>query len=49
MENKYLILKVPSAVNPNETNYLINVDHPDVDKIKIKKTYPFEIDNRLIE
>ncbi len=49
MENKYLILKVPSAVNPNETNYLINVDHSDADKIKIIKTYPFEIDNRLIK
>lgn len=49
MENKHLILKVPSAVNPNETNYLINVDHTDADKIKIIKTYPFEIDFRLIK
>ncbi len=49
MENKYLILKVPSAVNPIETNYLINLDHPDADKIKIRKTYPFEIDNRLVK
>ena len=49
MENKYLILKVPSAVNPNEANYLINIDHTDANKIKIKKTYPFEIDNRLMK
>ncbi|MGY5851898.1 RES family NAD+ phosphorylase [Salegentibacter sp. F14] len=49
IENKYLILKVPSAVNPYETNFLINVGHPDIDKIKILKSYPFEIDNRLIK
>ncbi|MBZ9729905.1 RES domain-containing protein [Salegentibacter sp. JZCK2] len=49
LENKYLVLRVPSAVNPNETNYLINVDHPDDSKIKIRKTYPFEVDERLIK
>lgn len=47
--NKDLILQAPSAVNPNETNFLINVDHPDAGKIKIRKIYPFEIDERLIE
>lgn len=49
MENKYLILLVPSAVNPNEMNYIINGDHPDAGKIKIRKNYPFEIDDRLIK
>ncbi|SKB39448.1 RES domain-containing protein [Salegentibacter holothuriorum] len=49
MANKYLILQVPSAVNPNEMNFLINVDHPDSGKIKIRKNYPFEIDDRLIK
>jgi RES domain-containing protein len=49
MVNKYLILQVPSAVNPNETNYLINVDHPDVGEIKIRKTYSFEIDERFVK
>lgn len=48
-DNKYLVLQVPSAVNPNEMNYLINVDHPDANTIKIRKTYPFEIDERLME
>jgi RES domain-containing protein len=47
MEDKFLILQVPSAVNPNEVNYLINVLHQDFDKIQVKKVYPFEIDDRL--
>lgn len=49
LRNKYLILQVPSAVNPNETNYIINVSHQDFDKIAIKKVYPFKIDGRLIK
>lgn len=49
IKNKYLILQVPSAVNPNEMNYLINVEHRDFAKIKIRKVYPFEIDDRLIK
>ena len=47
--NKDLILQVPSAVNPNEKNFLINVDHPDVGEIKMRKTYSFEIDERLMK
>ncbi|MCM4156894.1 RES domain-containing protein [Gramella sp. AN32] len=49
IQNKHLILQVPSAVNPNEMNYLINVAHPYIDKIKLKKTYPFKIDDRLLK
>lgn len=49
VQNKYLILQVPSAVNPNEMNYLINVAHPDFEKIKLIKTYPFKIDDRLLK
>ena len=48
IQNKLLILQVPSAVNPNEMNYLINVAHPGFNKIKLKKTYPFKIDDRLL-
>ncbi|MBT8180321.1 MAG: RES family NAD+ phosphorylase [Eudoraea sp.] len=44
---KHLILQVPSAVNPTEVNYLLNVQHPLIKKIKIKKTYPISIDERL--
>ncbi|WP_373055833.1 RES family NAD+ phosphorylase [Zunongwangia sp. H14] len=48
-QNEYLILELPSAVNPNEMNYLINVHHPDADKIKIRKTTRFVIDDRLVK
>lgn len=47
MENKFLTLKVPSAVNPNESNYIINVGHPDFDKVLMTKTYPIFLDDRL--
>jgi RES domain-containing protein len=46
-EGKLFILEVPSAVNPTEVNYLINVKHPSLKKVKIKKTYPVTIDERL--
>jgi RES domain-containing protein len=46
-ENKYLLLEVPSSVNPNEMNYLINVDHKDFSKLKILRSYLFKVDNRL--
>lgn len=47
--NKTLILTVPSAVNVHEVNHLINPRHPEVTMVKIIKTYPFEIDVRIIE
>lgn len=40
-------LQIPSAVNPMESNYLINVKHPLIEKIKIKEVTPFRMDNRL--
>lgn len=48
-QNRYLILKVPSAINPAEYNYLINPRHKDFGKIKIVSTQPIEIDRRLIK
>ncbi|HET8855646.1 MAG TPA: RES domain-containing protein [Salinimicrobium sp.] len=48
-ENKNLVFQVPSAVNPNETNFLINVAHQDFHKIQIKKIYPFTFDDRLVK
>lgn len=44
---KSAILKVPSAVTPGETNYLLNPDHPDFKKITFGKMKAFEIDRRL--
>jgi len=46
-ENKYLVMKVPSAVVPGDSNYLINPRHPDFEKIKIIKTEPYEFDERF--
>ncbi|MEM7548488.1 MAG: RES family NAD+ phosphorylase [Bacteroidota bacterium] len=47
---KNYILMVPSAVVPNEFNYLINPQHSDHTKTKtVKKTDPFELDSRLFQ
>lgn len=46
-ENSYLALEIPSAVNPNEMNYLINVIHPLFKKVKIVKSYLFLVEDRF--
>ena len=43
----FCTLQIPSAVNPMESNCLINVKHPLMEKIKIKEVTPFRIDHRL--
>ncbi|MGH8291295.1 MAG: RES family NAD+ phosphorylase [Steroidobacteraceae bacterium] len=40
-------LKVPSAIVPEESNYLLNPAHPDFDKLTIGAAEPFNIDRRL--
>ncbi|TWR25854.1 RES domain-containing protein [Mucilaginibacter pallidiroseus] len=47
-ETKYLMMKVPSAVVPQEYNYLLNPWHPDIKKAVIIKTSPFSFDDRLL-
>lgn len=48
-EQKTLLLKVPSAVLPRESNYIINTRHPDfATKIKIKDTEQFIWASRLL-
>lgn len=46
-DNKYVALKVPSAVVQGEYNYLLNPLHKDFRKIKIKLIEPFDFDERL--
>lgn len=46
-ENKNLLLKVPSASVQGDFNYLINPNHKDFSKVKIKKIEPFGFDSRL--
>lgn len=48
LKNKQsLVLKVPSAVIPEEYNYLVNPLHPDFKKVTIAKSFPFKFDKRL--
>jgi len=42
-----LILKVPSVVVQGDFNYLINPDHPDLEKMVIVAVEPYEFDERL--
>jgi len=46
-ENKYLIMKVPSAVIQDEYNYLINPNHKKYSKVKLVKVEEFKFDKRL--
>lgn len=46
-ENKHLLLKVPSAITPEEFNFLINPNHADAKDIKIVKAIPLIFDNRF--
>ena len=43
------LLKVPSAVVPTESNYVINARHPDFSRIRIKDREPFTYDYRFVE
>ena len=47
-ETKYLMMKVPSSVVPQEYNYLLNPWHPDIKKVSIMSTHPFTFDDRLL-
>lgn len=43
-----VVLSVPSAVVPDEKNYLINPVHKDFKKLRIGIMEPFSLDSRLI-
>lgn len=46
-EKQTLILRVPSVIIKTEYNYLINLSHPDIGKVKITDVEPFLFDDRL--
>lgn len=48
-ENKYCLLKVPSAVTKGDFNILLNPNHPDFSKIKIKSIDSFPFDQRIFK
>ena len=47
--NQTLILKVPSAIVPQENNFLLNPLHADFKKVKIILSELLELDKRLTE
>ncbi len=46
-ENNAAVLKVPSAIVPQEYNYLINPNHPDSSRIKVISKTRINFDPRL--
>jgi RES domain-containing protein len=47
-KNEYFGLKVPSAIVDDEFNYILNPNHPYINKVKIKSQKSFVFDNRLV-
>ena len=48
-QNKALLVRVPSVIVPQESNFLLNTAHPDWDKASIRKAQPLSLDARFIE
>ena len=48
-DKKTLVLKVPSAIVPQEFNYILNTHHPYFSKVKLLKTEDFIFDPRIKE
>ncbi len=46
-QGKSAVLKVPSAIIPEEFNYIINPNHRDFQRINLKSTDPFSFDRRF--
>jgi RES domain-containing protein len=47
-EQRSVILRVPSSIVPDESNYLINPAHPDFGRIEIGAPEEISIDSRLV-
>lgn len=41
------VLEVPSAVLPNESNFVVNLNHPDFYKVRLGMVETFKFDRRL--
>jgi RES domain-containing protein len=46
-QRRSAVLKVPSAIIPNESNYLLNPAHPDFSRINLVRTERFVFDPRI--
>jgi RES domain-containing protein len=49
IEEKYMALKVPSAINTVDNNVLINPRHPDFSSVQIVDELSIEFDRRLLK
>lgn len=47
-KNKFLLLKVPSVIVPEESNYIINPNHDEIKDCNIKDITHFTFDSRLL-
>jgi len=47
IDNKFSVMKAPSAVIPGDSNYLLNPRHPEFGKIQVIKKEPYEFDERF--
>jgi RES domain-containing protein len=47
LENESAVLKVPSSIVPQEYNYLINPNHPDLTKIRVISETLMTFDSRF--
>ncbi|CAN7182131.1 RES family NAD+ phosphorylase [Neorhizobium tomejilense] len=48
VENKFCLLKVPSAILPEAANVLFNPQHADAGKLTIEKAVRYPFDSRLL-
>jgi RES domain-containing protein len=47
--NSACVLRVPSALVPSESNFIINPAHPDARKVRVVRKAPFQFDPRLAD
>jgi RES domain-containing protein len=47
-EQRSAILAVPSAISPDDRNFLLNPEHPDFKRIRIAPPIDYEFDPRLL-
>jgi RES domain-containing protein len=47
-ERRSAILVVPSAISPDDRNFLLNPEHPDFKRIRIASPIDYEFDPRLL-
>lgn len=48
-EARFAVLALPSAIIPNETNFLLNPLHPDFHRVRILKPAGFRLDPRMLQ